>query len=619
MKLTIGHLYPDLLNLYGDRGNIQCMMKRSQWRGIEAETIEFTLEDTIDFSKLDIVLLGGGSDREQMIVCSQLRNIQKDFKSYVEDGGSVLAVCGGYQLLGHYYKTEEGTIEGLSLVDLYTEQGSPRLIDNIVLENKDFSLPIVGFENHGGRTYIGDNPFPPCDTTHDTVISLPEKLTHIGSSAFSGWPVRVMKLNSIRYIGSGAFYGCPVDSVILPSSFDMEDIDPFDIYFTSPFGGCSLKYVEICCPHSADNTSYLFDRESLSTDTIYIPPYESEDYWRQWNWGGDLEFIEKGGIFLTAHLSEDVSLVSAIVEAGYRPEDDIHTLNLYGILSPEDISLITGNMPRLRLLNLSGVHNSVLDGFSTGDLSCVEVRLPYLSEIPDSAFCNSASLDALAFPNMSGRSSTFDIPCCVTSIGRRAFAGLSRIGWERIIIPSSVSELGDSAFASIPSLRYIEFGSGIDTIRSPFTSASVDTIVLHSSVPPVVLGDLPVDKNSCVLQVPIDGYDYFSDPFWKNFRNIQRIDMSSDKAVFSVSVSASGKGTVSYNGIPCGSAAVKVTCGLFSILPDDGWIIDRVLFNGIDCTSSVSGAGDLYLPAQDGHLDVSFAEATHTVEFFISK
>ena len=160
MKLTIGHLYPDLLNLYGDRGNIQCMMKRSQWRGIEAQTIEFTLEDSIDFSQLDIVLLGGGSDREQMIVCSRLRSIQKDFKAYVEDGGTVLAVCGGYQLLGNYYKTEEGTIEGLSLVDLYTEQGSPRLIDNIVLENQDFSMPSVGFENHGGRTYIGDNtPF----------------------------------------------------------------------------------------------------------------------------------------------------------------------------------------------------------------------------------------------------------------------------------------------------------------------------------------------------------------------------------------------------------------------------------------------------------------------------
>ena len=160
MKITIGHLYPDLLNLYGDRGNIQCMMKRCQWRGIEAETVEFQLEDNIDFSTLDIVLLGGGSDREQMLVCDRLRSIQKDFKDYVEDNGVVIAVCGGYQLLGHYYDTDDGRIEGLSLVDLYTEQGSPRLIDNIVLENHKFSLPIVGFENHGGRTYIGDNePF----------------------------------------------------------------------------------------------------------------------------------------------------------------------------------------------------------------------------------------------------------------------------------------------------------------------------------------------------------------------------------------------------------------------------------------------------------------------------
>jgi len=160
MKLTIGHLYPDLLNLYGDRGNIQCMMKRCQWRGIDSETIEFTLEDKIDFTKLDIVLLGGGSDREQMLVCDRLRTIQKDFHDYVEDGGSVIAVCGGYQLLGHYYDTDEGRIEGLSLVDLYTEQGNPRLIDNIVLQNDAFEHPIVGFENHGGRTYIGENrPF----------------------------------------------------------------------------------------------------------------------------------------------------------------------------------------------------------------------------------------------------------------------------------------------------------------------------------------------------------------------------------------------------------------------------------------------------------------------------
>lgn len=159
-KITIGHLYPDLLNLYGDRGNIQCMMKRCGWRGIEAETIEFKLEDEIDFSKLDIVLLGGGSDREQMIVCKRLKEIQPDFKEYVEDNGVVIAVCGGYQLLGNYYQTDEGKLEGLKLVDIYTEQKPGRLIDNIVLQSDLFQMPIVGFENHGGRTYIGNHkPF----------------------------------------------------------------------------------------------------------------------------------------------------------------------------------------------------------------------------------------------------------------------------------------------------------------------------------------------------------------------------------------------------------------------------------------------------------------------------
>ena len=162
--LNIVHLYPDLLNLYGDRGNIQCMRMRCKWRGIDANVIECSLDDHPELASADIVLLGGGSDREQQIVCTRLQKIRRDLHDYVEDGGSLLAICGGYQLLGHYYDTSDGRMEGLSLVDLYTEQGSPRMISNIVLKNESLpdALPyeIVGFENHGGRTYIGSNtPF----------------------------------------------------------------------------------------------------------------------------------------------------------------------------------------------------------------------------------------------------------------------------------------------------------------------------------------------------------------------------------------------------------------------------------------------------------------------------
>ncbi len=155
MKLTIGHLYPDLLNLYGDRGNIQCFRKRLEWREIEAEVIPFLSGDKIDFSCLDIVLLGGGSDREQELVCGYLKDIRDDFKQYVEEGGVVLAVCGGYQLLGKYYKTQTKTIEGLAILDITTEWEPERLVKNIILDSPLFDMPVVGFENHGGRTYIG--------------------------------------------------------------------------------------------------------------------------------------------------------------------------------------------------------------------------------------------------------------------------------------------------------------------------------------------------------------------------------------------------------------------------------------------------------------------------------
>lgn len=154
MKLTIGHLYPDLLNLYGDRGNIICMLKRCKWRGIEAEVLEFGLSDPVDFSRLDLVLLGGGSDREQFLVRNRLEELREDFSRYVQRGGVVLAICGGYQLLGASYRMGEEEVKGLGIVDLVTERGEGRLIGNLVIECPFLDLPLVGFENHGGRTFL---------------------------------------------------------------------------------------------------------------------------------------------------------------------------------------------------------------------------------------------------------------------------------------------------------------------------------------------------------------------------------------------------------------------------------------------------------------------------------
>jgi len=155
-KMTIGHLYPDLLNLYGDRGNIIALQKRCAWRGIDAQVKEFKLNDDIDFSSLDIVFLGGGSDREQLLVCNRLKEIKNDIHTFVDNGGVLVAICGGYQLLGHYYKLKNETIEGLSVLDIYTEMGDKRLIGNVVIECNFTGNPfyVVGFENHGGRTYI---------------------------------------------------------------------------------------------------------------------------------------------------------------------------------------------------------------------------------------------------------------------------------------------------------------------------------------------------------------------------------------------------------------------------------------------------------------------------------
>ena len=157
MKITIGHLYPDLLNLYGDRGNIQSLKMRCLWRGIEAEVKAFQMTDKIDLSGLDIVLLGGGSDTEQKLVSEALQAYKKELQAYTADHGVLLALCGGYELLGQYFDNGKEKLPGLELVEMHTEHGDQRLISNVVLENPLFEQKIVGFENHAGRVITGKN------------------------------------------------------------------------------------------------------------------------------------------------------------------------------------------------------------------------------------------------------------------------------------------------------------------------------------------------------------------------------------------------------------------------------------------------------------------------------
>ena len=158
--LVIAHLYPELLNLYGDGGNILVLRKRLAWRGLGCEVREVHIDDRPSFSDVDIAFIGGGSDREQKIVCEHLLSVRPELASYVEDGGVLAAVCGGYQLLGHSYLMGDEKVEGLSLVDLYTDRGMPRLIGNIAIESRISAQPIVGYENHGGRTHLGTGVEP---------------------------------------------------------------------------------------------------------------------------------------------------------------------------------------------------------------------------------------------------------------------------------------------------------------------------------------------------------------------------------------------------------------------------------------------------------------------------
>lgn len=165
MELNICHLYPDLLNVYGDVGNILILKHRAEKRGIKVNLINLSLNDEFDAENTDILFFGGGQDFEQSIVSDDLKTIKKPMlKKYIEDEKVVIAICGGYQLLGNYYIAPNGEkIDGLGILDIYTESGENRFIGNTVIYNEEFNETYVGFENHSGRTYInGLKPLGKC-------------------------------------------------------------------------------------------------------------------------------------------------------------------------------------------------------------------------------------------------------------------------------------------------------------------------------------------------------------------------------------------------------------------------------------------------------------------------
>ena len=158
-ELRICHLYPELMNIYGDRGNVIALLRRCRWRGIEARVTPLSLGEPLDPGGHDLYFIGGGQDREQMMVCEDLAGVKGEaLRTAVEEGAALLSICGGYQLLGKRFLTYTGEdLPGISLFDAETVGGDTRFIGNVAvdcdLEGAEGLL--VGFENHSGRTRLG--------------------------------------------------------------------------------------------------------------------------------------------------------------------------------------------------------------------------------------------------------------------------------------------------------------------------------------------------------------------------------------------------------------------------------------------------------------------------------
>ena len=164
MELRVLSLYPEQMNIYADRGNIIFIQRRCEWRGIGFVHAGAGPGDPVDPGAHDLFYIGGGQDRDQrMVAADMVASKREALAAAVDDGAALLAVCGGYQLLGHSYQLGEEKLPGLGIADLETvREPGPRLIGNVAIEAEldGASRLLAGFENHGGRTYLGTDATP---------------------------------------------------------------------------------------------------------------------------------------------------------------------------------------------------------------------------------------------------------------------------------------------------------------------------------------------------------------------------------------------------------------------------------------------------------------------------
>lgn len=160
--LNVAHLYGDLMNTYGDYGNIIALRYYARQIGVDVQDQLVSLGDEFNADDFDFALFGGGQDYEQSIIAPDLQRIGSELTRFIENDGPVIAVCGGYQLLGKYFMMADGTrVEGIGAMNIYTEnQTNSRFIGNITIKNNETGEEYHGFENHQGRTFLSDQERP---------------------------------------------------------------------------------------------------------------------------------------------------------------------------------------------------------------------------------------------------------------------------------------------------------------------------------------------------------------------------------------------------------------------------------------------------------------------------